>query len=380
MKIKIKFKPLIQKIDRLTEHIIAFFDILKFKTYKIKRKSVLIVEPNPYHGEILPGFVKYFQEVLEGYNTDLFLRRKNITDSPFINIKNINIFTCSPLSLKYLLKQDKISRYDFVFFSTSVLWEEGYYKNTLLKYLGYIPKTKYGILMTEHNPKSCLEEFGEIKYIKEQRLFTLSGFCDTKMLNPHYFINLKPAEKNQKTIFVTAGRFVKSPDLMYRAIDKLFEENIDNFEILITGAAFKPNKKYRKIIKSLGFINFKNMYKIIEKSDFILPLFDPENKDHKVFLGNATSGSRQLSLGFLKPMCINEKFAPQFGLTNSNSVIYEGENLHLAIKSAINMKNEDYKTMQLNLKTLADSIYKSSLDNLKDSIKNIFDGKNSDEQ
>lgn len=97
MKIKIKFKPLIQKIDRLTEHIISFFDILKFKTYKIKRKSVLIVEPNPYHGEILPGFVKYFQEVLEGYNTDLFLRRKNITDSPFINIKNINIFTCSPL-------------------------------------------------------------------------------------------------------------------------------------------------------------------------------------------------------------------------------------------------------------------------------------------
>lgn len=307
------------------------------------------------------------------YKTDLFLRRKNITDSPFINIKNVNIFMCSPLSLKHLLNTDKIKQYDFVFFSTSVLWQEGYYKNTLLRYLKYTPKPKYGILMAEHNPASCLEEFDEIKYIKEQRLFTLSGFCNTKMLNPHYFINLKQSNgKNQKTTFVTIGRFVKSIDLIYDTIDKLLKENISNFEILIIGADFKPNKRYRKTIKSLGFIKFKHMYKIIEKSDFILPLFDPENKDHKVFLGNATSGSRQLSLGFLKPMCINEKFAPQFNLTNSNSIIYEERNLYSAVKSAINMNNEEYKIMQLNLKTLADSIYKASLNNLESSVQNII--------
>jgi hypothetical protein len=47
----------------------------------IRERSVLIVEPNAYHGEILPGLAKYFQDL--GFNVDLFLRSRNVADSAF---------------------------------------------------------------------------------------------------------------------------------------------------------------------------------------------------------------------------------------------------------------------------------------------------------
>ena len=49
-------------------------DNQKFYKTPVRKNSVLIVEPNPYHAEILPGFVRYFQDL--NYNVDIKVIRK----------------------------------------------------------------------------------------------------------------------------------------------------------------------------------------------------------------------------------------------------------------------------------------------------------------
>ena len=44
----------------------------EFLTHKVAAKSVLVIEPNNYHGEVVPGFVKYWQDL--GYNVDVIMR------------------------------------------------------------------------------------------------------------------------------------------------------------------------------------------------------------------------------------------------------------------------------------------------------------------
>ena len=47
---------------------IGFKQFLKFKNHKILTKTALLIEPNECHGEILPGYAKYFIDC--GYQID----------------------------------------------------------------------------------------------------------------------------------------------------------------------------------------------------------------------------------------------------------------------------------------------------------------------
>lgn len=114
----------------------------KFLKNKIKEKSILIVEPNPYHFELLPGYCNYFQFL--GYHIDLIAQPNIELDSPFIKYKNKPIaFYLSPKYQKKALKLSKIKKYDFVFLSTSVLWTDSI-RDSYIKWLGFEPKGKYG--------------------------------------------------------------------------------------------------------------------------------------------------------------------------------------------------------------------------------------------
>ena len=64
--------------------------IFKFFFHKISRHTILIIEPNTYHGEILPGFIKYFEDL--GYSVELFLRTQHILDCPFVLLKKSHSF------------------------------------------------------------------------------------------------------------------------------------------------------------------------------------------------------------------------------------------------------------------------------------------------
>lgn len=340
---------------------------VRFKNNKIRNNSVLIIEPNAYHGEILSGYSKYFQDL--GYNVDLLLRHENVSDSSLIYIKNINIYDCSSKCTKKILELKKICEYEYIFISSSALWDANKEKTSFLNYINFIPQTKHGLLIVEHNLEPYLAEYNEQQYLEENRLFTLSGFDNTPMLNPHYFKEIKPNhKKNNKTVFIVSGHTIKAEELLINSVTELVKNNITNFEIRITGAKMEIPKQLKKYIKNLGYLKFKNLYKVLEDADFILPMLDEFDKKHQRYLKGTTSGARQLSLGFLKPMLINEKFAKVYDFDNTNSVIYVANSLSNAMKIAIGTKQEDYATMQKSLEILANNIYNKSLENLKTAV------------
>lgn len=346
-----------------------------FKSYAIKQKSVLIVEPNSYHGEILPGFVKYFQDC--GFNVDLFLRHENDGDDIFCRFEEDrpNIFKGTDKHLKKLLSMKKVNQYEYVFFSSSAYWQPHGFYNSYLNYLGFEPRGKNGLLMVEHNVVPFLKEYGEEKYLNENKLFSLSGFDNTPMLNPHYFGKVKITQKSKdKTVFIVVGginKDCKNHDLLLTAAQKLLEEGLD-FEVVVVGGGGKLEipEELRSVMNFKGRLSFNEMFDEMERADFFLPLLDPAIEAHKRYLKGTTSGSRQLVLGFLKPCLINEEFAKVYGLDDTNSFVHEGNELFEAMKSAIQLSELEYSQKQNSLKRLAGNIYQQSLDNLKKAVKN----------
>ena len=81
------------------------------------------------------------------------------------------------------------------------------------------------------------------------------------------------------------------------------------------------------------------------------------------------TGSAQLVHGFLKPTFIHKDFAKFYDFDYSNSIIYDNYNFTKAMKYAINMENHQYKKLQENLSLLSKKIYRESLYNLKNCLK-----------
>ena len=116
----------------------------EFLTHKVAAKSVLVIEPNNYHGEVVPGFVKYWQDL--GYHVDVIMRIGNYEENPFALFKKSelpNIYPLQKWRIKSVLKSPKAQDYDFVFISSFDYQET---KERYYDYLGFEPKSKYGSL------------------------------------------------------------------------------------------------------------------------------------------------------------------------------------------------------------------------------------------
>jgi len=362
----------IKPIFNLKWFILDTWNTKKFLKHKIQPKTVLIVEPNPYHGEILPGFVKYFQDT--GYTVELMLRYENSAKHIFsrFSIKP-SIYQGTALCIKKLLQNAKIRNYDFVFISSSAFLEEGVFSSSYLEFLGFIPKAKYGIMIVEHTIDPFLKKFKEDGLLKNKRLFTLSGFQNTPILNPHFFgdkIKITP-KSNDKTRFIVVGginKYCKNHDLLFSSANTLINKNF-NFEIVIIGRGkLKIPRNLKNHIIHKGGLNSSDMYTEMEKADFFLPLLDSSIKDHLRYTKGTTSGSRQLGLGFQKPMIIDITFAKPYNLDDTNSICYRNNDLTSGMIKAIRLSQKNYFKIQNQIKILSNKIYNKSLKNLKDSI------------
>ena len=340
----------------------------KFKDYNIEKPTVLIVEPNSYHGECLCGFVKYFQDL--NYNVVLLLRFENNVEDIFCRFSNLpKVFYGTKGYLKKILKSKKVKQYDFVFIQTTAFFD-GNIHTSYLNYLTFEPKGKNGLLLVEHTINPFIEEFKEQKYLQQNHLFTLTGFQNTLMVNPHYFgdkVNI--IEKSTDTTnFIAIGGINKSHkdhSLIFKSAEYLLQKGL-NFKItVIGGGKLNIPEQFKNNICFKGKLNFKQMFLELEKADFILTLMNLDIVEHHKYLTNTTSGSYQLSLGFLKPLIINETFAKVYNLDDNNSITYTENNMEIAMQIGCYMSRQRYKEIQDNLSVLEKKIYFKSLENLK---------------
>ncbi len=344
-----------------------FFSFL----FELNKNKILIIEIKKYHGECIPGFIKYFN--ILGYNNI------DILITPELYKQNIFDQTYFKLKIKYLI----FSKYEIDKYITLGICD--FYKicffNTLdlatIKMRKYLhSKHKFKSILVLHN-KINLKKF-DINFNNIVVLKKFNKNLPFYEINPHYFGEYEYHIKSNITNFVTAGnnlRIKKNFNLLINSAYKLISNNYINFHITIIGKGYKnliksvSKTNLTKFITFTGRISYSLMYKYIAKSDFVLPLLDP--KIHKHYLKQQTSGSFQLSYGFNIPLIIEKTFAVNYKFNNNNSIVYNKNNdFYNKLKEAININKEKYKQIKEGLKIKTKEIEINSIYNLKKILNN----------
>jgi hypothetical protein len=332
-------------------------------------KEILLIEKYNYHGECLPGFIKYFLDL--GYkNIDVLINNKLNKQNPlklsFLQNK-INILSYNTKLIEKFILLGICNFYKICFFNTLEFGNN--YK--IRKYL--YQKTKFKKLIVFHELNNINKK--DIYFFNIIVLKKFNNNIPIYEVNPHYFGEYLYHNKSLITNFITVGTtvsFRKNFDILIECIKKLIKNNIVNFHVTIIGKG-NIGKKIKKIsykknfsnyITITGRISYDKMYQYVSKADFFLPLLDPDK--HKKYITEKTSGSFQLVYGFNIPMLIEKKIADIYGFNNLNSVIYNTNNdFFNKIKYSINMRNEEYNNLKYNLNIKSKEIKKNSIKNLK---------------
>lgn len=349
--------------------------------FQPKDNHVLLVEPNPYHGEIIPGYVKYFQDL--GYNVDLLLRKEQKQENLFQHYpanKIPEIHYGTPEEIRFILSLPQIRNYVTIFFTTNVYWVYSENYSSYLRYLGFIPSGQHGSLYVEHNLSHLVDDDAEI-YDLGGRVSTLLSYDDqanskqTIMINPHYFgdntllsSSIKPKNKTRIVLVGASNHDPLLIDNLYRAINEVKDLN---FEVLVTGGKIDIPKEYSRIVKTLPRLSFDAFSELIVGADFLLTMFNPHEPTHDRYLNGTTSGTVQLSLGFKTPMIVNSTHAEYYGFTSKESLSYPEFLSGDVLRRAITLPGVEYDSLVNSLELKAKFIYKESLSNLSSMLKQI---------
>ena len=331
----------------------------------IESRRILIFEPYYYHHECTPGYTKYFIDL--GFNVDI-LWLSIATDSLciFPNIGNVRMFVFD--DLKQIKNNTKnlssiIKKYDFVLLGTNE--NDGQILNGL-----DLLNINNSIFMFH----DC-RRIGKIykNYINQNRIWTIGGFQNSLLVNPHYFGNIKLKDKNNKTRFFMTSTPKRKYNYLVENLEKIKKENYE-FEIIAIGRVedFNSTQISNNLSKNIIFkynINYSELYQDIIDSDFIILPLDLKNKNDQGYLEYRISGSLQLSFGFLKPLIINDKFSEFNHLNDKNSLLYNISNLYDIIKKAILLDNVEYKKLQRELQITEKEIFNLSIQNIKKTLK-----------
>jgi hypothetical protein len=336
----------------------------------IKSNTVLIFEPAFYHHECTPGYTKYFLDL--GYNVDIILDIFGCKSFCLFNLlENIRIFTFHKLSQFSVHSKD----FQLVFknYSYIVIETTESFRNKTYKDLGFF-KMNNTIFVVHHF--EYINETGISNYYNQNRIWSLGNLKNALYVNPHYFGNIKIRNKNKKTkFFITSTRERNYKDLIL-ATKKLKNENLD-FEVIVIGKWKTFSKKdlpknLRKKFKFKYHVIFKELYKAVYSSDYIIINLYPHYKNNDNFRRNRLTGAAQLSFGFYKLALIHKSFAKFYNMSSENSFLFDKSNFYDIMREAILLNNKEYIKMQKNLIKLSINLYKVSLNNIIKTLNNIL--------
>jgi hypothetical protein len=364
-------------------------------------KKILLFEVNPYHSEIIPGIIKYLEDLQ--YTIEVFVQSALLKDNIFLYYPHdIHIQKYDFKNIREILSAESITNYDFVFFS-SLEFTFHDTINNVIQYLGFIPKTKYGILGIYHTT-SHIDLFQDYKLMMEGRFFCLSDFqihnYNLSVLNPHYFGSIKnisqsynsfPLNRDAGNSIISIGNAFDT-DMLSDALWRMYREKkfvrithyggntqavLERAIRKIKGAfvfmlapfsrRFLKKRLFRKFVVQKGKVSFETLFASLLNCKYILVLINPHAAEHKHYITYTTSGIKQIIFGFKKIPIIHEEVALKYGFDRTNSIMYNDETLFSVLSSL----PENLDDMIDSLDTMQKKIYKLSLDNLKNAIARI---------
>ncbi len=340
-----------------------------FNLKKIRPNSVLLIEFNNCHGEVISALCPYFEKL--GYNIDILAHYKLFKEKAFCRLhnKNIQTFECGIASYQWFIDSKKIHQYKHIVLCSSAFYffpSDNTWPTTLPKFekAGLFP------FVIEHELND-IKHYHEEKYLLTNHLITLGKFNQGTFVNPHYFGKIVPHNKNTLTTFICVGAIEKTRknhELLFKSVQNLIKFD-KNFKVIIIGKGKLENlpEDIRPYFVITGRLDFPNMFKYLDQADFFLPLLDPDKKDHERYITTGVTGSAQLIYGFSKVPVLHPKFAPFYQFDENNAILTT--NLADGMKKAIQMSADEYQQKQSALTDLAQKLENESLHNLKEILK-----------
>lgn len=368
---------------------------------EIMQKRVLIFEPNAFHYEIIPGFVFCFLHL--GYQVDCLLHQDygQLGDMfcrcPALR-ERVRIYTFDGVHAADRIEELKGENgYTLLFFSTVEI------KNKMCREAVERAKPLFekeqGMFACNHTIHLPKKEYRERMRFFKHRMIALSATKtpDGEMaeVNPNYFCDTIPQRKlHDQVTVISVGRSQNQNELL-RAADQLYqktgetprlvfvrkqENQMDALIHLLKLAVIKVfplpmldsslHQPLGKIDQNViskaeitGRLSFADMFAKIDAADFIvINVYQNFKKD---FSTGQTSGSKQLSLGFLIPCIVEKKAADYYGFSEKNAVIYEDGQLAQALERASSMSREEYARMVRELEKLQREVRERSERNLE---------------
>ena len=346
------------------------FAVKKFNKTKTRNNSVLLVETNGCHGEVVSAYFKYFKDL--GYNVDIIMHTFIYNEHHFArhDISDVNIFHCRTTAMHKMFQSPKMKDYKAIIVMTPMN-----YTFETQPVLSLFPELKQykNLYLIVHNV------FDADTYLSDFNQKHILGVGDKlkkyPRFNPILFGDLKKQNKKHKpTTFITVGGITKqrkNHDLLLKAMEVLLDKGY-KFNVVIIGGGKKIkniSKKIRPFLKTPGRQVSEKMFRYMENSDFFLTLWDKNVKDHLKYGKNHISGSSQLIYAFNKIPIVQKEFTKFYDFDDKNAIVYEDDNLAAAMERAILMKDAEYGKIYKELDKLSKSVYQESKKNLKSMIK-----------
>lgn len=160
-----------------------------WRRHPVAGRTILILEPNYCHGEVIPGFCRHLLDM--GYRVDVLMHHSLARQSPLCCFKegDIHIFTSMCTSWKRLAKARVLTRYEAILVSTSAFYDIPGWAS----FLHMTGLDKFANLLAVEHELKDIPRFGEEELDRQGRLLTLGSFPRGMMVNPHFFGEIPPA-------------------------------------------------------------------------------------------------------------------------------------------------------------------------------------------
>lgn len=336
-----------------------------------RRKSVLCIETLHCHGEVMPGFIKYFQE--KGYNVDLLWHKDldQLDSIALMDKTRVRKYWNWQFSHEQLLTPQKIEQYELLFFTSRTCYPgnpDGTFPN-IYEVHPWLNDYKYKIVNMEHHLES-------ITFPPSDNVIVLANPARKRELanrtvNFPYFGTVKiKRELGYPLRFIIVGNIEQHRKNFKLLLETLSSLNIDRkYQWHVDIIAMRNKLEIPPVLQDkISFyqaLPFKDMYRKMEEADYIFALLDPDIKEHERYLESASSGTFQLAYGFRKPCIIHKHFASTFLFNEQNSIIYNSnQDFGKAIWKAIFMNKSAYTEMVDHMDDLCHKIINGSRENM----------------
>jgi len=341
-------------------------EVIKFAVSLPSKPRVLIIEPNICHAEFTIGIANYLNQL--GYNCQFLVSSEIGKENPFCRIpKGFSTvhYLEYPLIIRIITSRF-ISLYDFAILSSSFDYRKMIPFSEIYKFRH---KPKNGMLFIEHDLQNVVS-VSPILYqaYEAKRLLVLTNYHDDEKLTeiePCFFGDIKTRDKKKSHVSILVpGSNSQNVGLLMLTAKTLVDKGFVNFELNVVGApanerarAVAESMGINKYVKMLGRVDFPTLYREIEESDFLV---GPQ--DVSSYLNRKTSGSKLLSIGFLKPLIAPDEIAAAWGFDASKCISYSvGQVLVGAIEHALLMQGEEYRQLVGLLRVARANVERDSL-------------------